>query len=577
MTQVPDSIQRHPGSPAERAAAGKAARAVAPRSSHAGWEPAADRADPVELLERQAGARVGRLVPLRYGRMLVSPFTFYRGAAALMAADLAATPRSGFETQLCGDAHLSNFGAFASPERRLVFDLNDFDETLPGPWEWDVKRLAASFSLAGRDRGCGGRARRRIVRAAARRISPRRCAGWRGWATSKSWYQQLDTETIAARWAGTVGGRQRKAFKRNVAKARAKDSDRAFAKLVEEVDGEPRIRSDPPLIVSVRQLAEQESGLRGVDVEALVRQVLSDYRDTLPSERRSVLDGYRLADVAFKVVGVGSVGTRAWIALMLGRDESDPLFLQIKEAQRSVLEPYAAPSRFDHQGERVVHGQRLMQATSDVMLGWVRANGVDGEQRDFYVRQLWDWKGSAEVESMDARGLTAYAEVCGMTLAHAHARGGDRIAIAAYLGKGQSFDRAMAEFAEAYADQSERDYEALREAEPRGPDRGRPGRPLTRRQSSSWRWRIAQASNQTNPTSSEPKATNGGTQPAGRTTTSAATTKASAASMKPLSTGRIAAQPVWPRRPPLISAQRFGGRPAGPAGSRSGDGRWRRS
>jgi uncharacterized protein (DUF2252 family) len=457
---VLDSIQDHPGSPDERAAAGKAARAAAPRSSHGEWAPASDRADPVELLERQAASRVGQLVPLRYGRMLASPFTFYRGAAAVMAADLAPTPRTGLETQLCGDAHLSNFGAFASPERRLVFDLNDFDETLPGPWEWDLMRLVASFSLAGRDRGCGSGERRSIVLAAAReyRETMRRLATM---GNLESWYQQLDADAIAARWATAVGGKQRKAFARNVAKARAKDSERAFAKLVEEVDGKLRILSNPPLIVPVEELADEA---QGADVGALVRDVLSAYRDSLPVERRALLDGYRLADIAFKVVGVGSVGTRAWIALLLGRDSRDPLFLQIKEAQRSVLEPYTAASEFDLQGERVVHGQRLMQAASDVMLGWVRARGVDGEQRDFYVRQLWDWKGSVGVESMDARGLTAYAEICGMTLAHAHARGGDRIAIGAYLGKSDVFDNAMVEFAETYADQSERDYAALRAA-----------------------------------------------------------------------------------------------------------------
>jgi uncharacterized protein (DUF2252 family) len=457
---VTDSIQRHPGSPAERSAAGKAARSRAPRSAHGEWEPAVDRPDPVELLERQAASRVGSLVPLRYGRMLVSPFAFYRGAAAVMTADLAGSPQSGFEAQLCGDAHLSNFGAFASPERRLVFDLNDFDETLPGPWEWDVKRLAASFSLAGRDRGCDERQRRGIVAAAAReyRETMRRLAQM---GNLESWYQQLDAETIADRWAGVVGGKQRKMFERNVAKARAKDSSRAFAKLTEEVDGKLRIVSDLPLIVPIGELAEEA---KGVDVEALILQILSSYRDSLDTERRAVLDGYRLVDAAFKVVGVGSVGTRAWIALMLGRDESDPLFLQVKEAQRSVLEPYTAPSEFDQQGERVVHGQRLMQAASDIMLGWVRAEGIDGKRRDYYVRQLWDWKGSARVESMDARGLTAYGEICGMTLAHAHARGGDRIAIAAYLGKGDAFDWAMAEFAEAYADQSERDFEALHDA-----------------------------------------------------------------------------------------------------------------
>ena len=458
---VGDSIQSHPGSPQQRAAAGKAARAQTPRSSHGEWAPAAGRPDPVALLEAQAGSRVGRLLPLRYGRMLVSPFTFYRGAAAIMAADLDGSPRSGFETQLCGDAHLSNFGGFASPERRLVFDLNDFDETLPGPWEWDVKRLVASFALAGRDRGCSDRERRRIALAAAReyRETMRRLAAM---GNLESWYQQLDADAIAARWVSVAGKKQRRRFERGVAKAQAKDSGRAFAKLTEVVDGRLRIVSEPPLIVPVEDLAAEEAP--GADVEALVGRVLSDYRDSLDVEHQAVFDGYRLVDVAFKVVGVGSVGTRAWIALMLGRDERDPLFLQIKEAQRSVLEPYAAPSRFELQGERVVHGQRLMQASSDIMLGWVRVEGVDNERRDFYVRQLWDWKASARVEEMDARALAAYAEICGMTLAHAHARGGDRIAIGAYLGKGDVIDRALAEFAEAYADQSERDYETMKDA-----------------------------------------------------------------------------------------------------------------
>jgi uncharacterized protein (DUF2252 family) len=452
---------KSPRTSAERAATGKAARKAAPRSSHGAWEPAADRADPVELLERQAVSRVGRLVPLRYGRMLASPLAFYRGAAAVMAADLAPTPRSGFETQLCGDAHLSNFGAFASPERRLVFDLNDFDETLRGPWEWDLKRLAASFALAGRERGLDGGRRRRIVRAAAAeyRETMRRLAAM---GNLEAWYQQLDAEAIAERWSAAVGGKQRKRFERGVAKARAKDSSRAFSKLVDDSGGEPRIAADPPLVVPIGELAAEVAP--GVDVEALVRAVLAEYRESLDEERRAVLDGYRFVDAAFKVVGVGSVGTRAWIVLMLGRDERDPLFLQIKEAQRSVIEPYAAPSRFDEQGERVVQGQRLMQASSDVLLGWLRGEGIDGQRHDFYVRQLWDWKGSAKVEEMEPRGLTAYAQICGMTLAHAHARGGDRIAIAAYLGKGDVFDRAMAEFAETYADQSERDYEALQRA-----------------------------------------------------------------------------------------------------------------
>ena len=447
-------------SPAERAAAGKAARSTAPRTSHGEWEPAAGRADPVELLERQAASRVGHLIPLRYGRMLASPFAFYRGAAAVMAADLAGTPWSGLEVQLCGDAHLANFGAFASPERDLVFDLNDFDETLPGPWEWDLKRLAASLSVAGRDRGFDDGERRGIVRATAAEYR-RTMRALATMGNLEVWYQRLDLNAITKGWAAAASGKERKAFQRGVDKARRKDRMRAFSKLTRVVDGRPRIVSDPPLIVPIEELAEEAGA---VDVEARVLEVLSNYRDSLDLDRRALLDGYRFVDAAFKVVGVGSVGTRAWIALLLGRDDDDPLFLQVKEAQRSVLEPYTAPSEFANQGERVVQGQRSMQAASDILLGWMEAEGVDGDRRDFYVRQLWDWKGSAQVESMDPRGLTAYAEVCGVTLAHAHARGGDRIAIGGYLGKGDSFDLALAEFAERYADQNERDYEALQAA-----------------------------------------------------------------------------------------------------------------
>jgi uncharacterized protein (DUF2252 family) len=448
-----------PESPAERAAAGKAARSGAPRSSHGEWQRAGDRADPVAVLEAQAASRVGELVPLRYARMLASPFAFFRGAAAVMAADLAPTPQSGFQTQLCGDAHLSNFGGFASPERRLLFDVNDFDETLPGPWEWDVKRLAASIAVAGRERGFDERERRRTVRAMGAEYR-RSMRGLAAMGNLEVWYQRLDAEAIAERWATAVSGKQVKTFERNVAKARAKDSTRAFAKLTHEVDGELRIVSDPPLIVPLDELA----GERGVELEGRVEEIVADYRASLNEDRRVLLDSYRLVHVALKVVGVGSVGTRAWIALLLGRDERDPLFLQIKEAQRSVLEPYAAPSAFEHQGERVVQGQRLQQAASDTLLGWVTATGLDGQRRDFYVRQMWDSKGSARVERMDSRALAAYAEICGATLAHAHARAGDRIAIAAYLGSGTGFDRAIAEFAEAYADQNERDYAALRDA-----------------------------------------------------------------------------------------------------------------
>jgi uncharacterized protein (DUF2252 family) len=447
-------------SPTERAEAGRAARSGAPRSSHAEWAPAADRPDPVELLERQAVSRVGQLVPLRYARMLASPFAFYRGAAAVMAADLAGTPRSGFDVQLCGDAHLSNFGAFASPDRELIFDVNDFDETLPGPWEWDVLRLAASFSVAGRERGFGAGDRSRIVAAMAAeyRQAMRRLAEL---GNLEVWYTKMDVPTVAERWGAAAGEKEVKAFRRNLAKTQAKDRMRALSKLTREVDGEPRIVSEPPLIIPFRELAGE---LGVTDAEARLRSVLDDYRKTLTDDYRVLLDSYRLVDAALKVVGVGSVGTRAWIALLLGRDDADPLFLQVKEAQRSVLEPYAAPSAYAQQGERVVQGQRLVQAASDIMLGWVKAEGIDGKERDFYVRQLWDQKGSARVERMDVAALTAYAQICGTTLAHAHARGGDRIAIAAYLGKSETFDRAIARFAETYADQNERDYESLRAA-----------------------------------------------------------------------------------------------------------------
>jgi uncharacterized protein (DUF2252 family) len=442
----------------ERAAAGKAARSEAPRSGYADWAPAADRADPVELLEGQATSRVGQLVPLRYARMLVSPFTFYRGAAAVMAADIAAAPRSGFDVQLCGDAHLSNFGAYASPDRELVFDVNDFDETLPGPWEWDVMRLAASFSVAGRANGFKRRERLAIVAAmsAEYRGAMKRMAEL---GNLEVWYTKIDVDTISSGWESAAGEKEAATFRRNLEKTRAKDRMRALSKLTREVDGELRIVSEPPLIVPVNELVDESA-----DVEAAIQKIIGDYRDTLPEDRRVLLDGYRFVDAALKVVGVGSVGTRAFVVLMLGRDSGDPLFLQAKEAQRSVLEPYAEPSAFENQGERVVQGQRLTQAASDILLGWVKATGIDGKQRDFYVRQLWDQKGSAKVENMDARALTTYAEICGTTLAHAHARSGDRIAIASYLGKSDTFDQAIATFAETYADQNERDYEALKAA-----------------------------------------------------------------------------------------------------------------
>ena len=439
---------------------GKAARAVAPRASHGDWAPPAGRRDPIELLEEQAASRVPELVPIRYGRMLVSPFTFFRGAAYPMAADLAGAPRSGLEAQLCGDAHLSNFGAFAAPDRRLVFSINDFDETLPGPFEWDVKRLAASFAVAGRDRGFDAKRRQSINRAVPRSYrEAMRC--FAAMSNLELWYSRIDVDEIAELAAQLGTRRQRSRFERNVAKARSKDSLKAFAKLTEIVDGEPRIASDPPLIVRIEDVM---SGAGEADLEEFVRGVIRSYRRTLSTDRRRLLERFRYAHAAHKVVGVGSVGTRAWILLMLGRDETDPLFLQLKEAQPSALERFLGKSAFAMHGQRVVEGQRLMQAASDIMLGWIRVAGSDGVSRDFYVRQLWDAKGSALVETMNPRAMTVYAEFCGRALAKAHARSGDAIAIASYLGAGDSFDRALASFAEAYADQNERDYHALQDA-----------------------------------------------------------------------------------------------------------------
>jgi uncharacterized protein (DUF2252 family) len=440
----------------ERAAEGKAARSVARRSSHAEWEPSANRKDPVAIIEAQDARRVPNLVPIRHGRMATSPFTFYRGAAAVMAADLATTPTSGLRVQTCGDAHLSNFGAFAAPDRRLVFDCNDFDETLPGPWEWDVKRLAASFALAGRDRGF-----KRAERSAALLASVRSYReAMRTFAAEGDlavWYERLDVEDqlglVEEADPGAV-----KRFERGIVKARGKDSVRAMEKLTEVVDGELRIVSQPPLIVPVEELAP---AAEAAQIEATLRDVLASYRATLPGDRQHLFDGYRFRHMAHKVVGVGSVGTRAWIVLLTGRDDEDPLFLQAKEADASVLEPYAGPSLFRNHGRRVVEGQRLMQAAGDIFLGWCMAVGLDGRDRDFYVRQLWDWKRSVEVENLSPTGLEAYANVCGWTLARAHARSGDRVAIAAYLGAGEGFDKAVCRFAEAYADQSERDHEAL--------------------------------------------------------------------------------------------------------------------
>jgi uncharacterized protein (DUF2252 family) len=409
------------------------------------------------VLLEQAADRVPELVPIRHGRMLASPFAFFRGAAALMAADLTDTPQSGLAVQLCGDAHLSNFGGFAAPDRELVFDINDFDETARGPWEWDVKRLAASIAVAGRELGLEPAARRGAVESAVRSYRE----AMRQFATLRNlelWYARLDVARILSHVGDRVTRQERRAFKRRVASARAKDHLRAMSKLTQSVNGSPRIASRPPLLVPVEELFPHQS------VEEQMRELIRAYRRTLPVDRRHLLENYRYVHMARRVGGVGSVGTRTWIVLLIGRDGDDPLFLQVKQAGPSVLERYAGSRTTPNHGRRVVEGQRLMQVDGDIFLGWLRATWADDTPRDYYVRQLWDWKIGAEVELMSPARLTVYGTLCGWTLARAHARSGDRVAIAAYLGSGTAFDRAIATFAEAYADQNERDHAALEEA-----------------------------------------------------------------------------------------------------------------
>ena len=446
---------------AERAARGKAARAEMPRSLQ-GEIDFPEQRDPVALLEEQAVTRVPELVPIRYGRMLASPFAFYRGGALIMASDLARTPNSGLRAQLCGDAHLSNFGVFGSPERTLIFDINDFDETAPGPWEWDVKRLAASFAIAGRENGFSGKERRAVVLATVRAYREAMTA-FAQMRNLEVWYAHLSVEQAVAQFTAGVDAKRLKKAEANIAKSRTKDSMHAFEKLTHIVDGEPRIISDPPLIVPIDELVPTDTE-RDALMDVL-RKLIRSYRRTLETDRRHLLEEFRFVDLARKVVGVGSVGTRAWIALLLGSDEQDPLFLQVKEAQPSVLERFVGKSDYSNCGQRVVAGQRLMQATSDIFLGWQHVtSGIDGKERDFYLRQLKDWKGSFAVEGTVPTGAAAYGKACGWTLARAHARSGDRIAIASYLGKSGAFDQALATFAETYADQNERDYKALQAA-----------------------------------------------------------------------------------------------------------------
>ena len=456
---LPEISQLRKETPAERAARGKAARKRAPRTAHARWEAPAGRPDPVGLLEEQGADRVPDLVPIRYGRMLVSPGTFYRGGALLMASDLAGTPDSGLTAQLCGDAHLMNFGLYQSPERSLVFDINDFDETLPGPWEWDVKRLAASFEIAARDHGYATPTRRSIVLHCVRayREAMLEMAGKRA---IDLWYTRLDADLINDHVA-SLGGKDAKRMSKDMSRAEMKHDLRALSRLTAEVKGKTRLRSAPPLLVPARELLEGDERARFTQA---VEEALRHYRETLPKDRRAAYDLYRYRDMARKVVGVGSVGTRAWVLLFFGRDEGDPLFLQSKQAQASVLERFVGRSRFRNSGRRVVEGQRLMQALGDILLGWYSVIGFDGKPYDFYVRQLWDGKGSFNVTAMTEGAWHTYAEMCSWVLARAHARSGDRIAIAAYLGAGDVFDRAVADFADAYAEQNQSDYDALREA-----------------------------------------------------------------------------------------------------------------
>ena len=459
----------HP-SVAEREAAGKRCRETTPVSAHTGWAPAPDRPDPVALIEEQNLTREPDLVPVRHGRMLASPFTFYRGAAKIMAADLKDTPRAGLITQLCGDAHLSNFGVFASPERNLLFDLNDFDETLPGPFEYDVMRMSASFTIAARNNSFTGQETHEVTLASVRAYREA-MRGFAQMGTLDIWYARLAEQDIVAAIQLTVetsrGKAERKQAKRaeknaekTARKARSRDSLQALSKLAERVDGKYRIVSQPPIVIPVRELAGS-LGLSADELQTAAREQLRAYRATLQDDRRHLLERFEIVDVARKVVGVGSVGTRAFIALLQGRDSGDPLFLQVKEATRSVLEDHLPKSRYRQPGERVVQGQRRMQAASDIFLGWTK--GVQ-DNRYLYWRQLRDMKGAVVVEAMNPLGMEFYARTCGWTLARAHARSGDPIAIAAYLGKSGKFDNSITDFCERYADQNERDYQAFADA-----------------------------------------------------------------------------------------------------------------
>jgi uncharacterized protein (DUF2252 family) len=449
----------HP-SPKERRAAGRALRAGAPLDAHAAFSRTRKSPDPWTLREEQGADRLPDLVPIRYGRMLQSPFAFYRGAARVMAADLAGAPSSGLTVQMCGDAHMSNFGLYGSPERRLVFDANDFDETLPGPFEHDIKRLVASLVIAAREKGIGRKQRRAQAVAVGRRYREAMAQ----FAESRDidvWYSRIDADELREQLSPRLTGGQRKRLARAMEKARTRDTLQAFGKLTEVVDGQLRIRAEPPLLVPLSDILPEREAQ---DLESAFSELIGQYRASLPSDIRTLLEHYSFVDMALKVVGVGSVGTRCWVVLLVGRDADDPLLLQIKEAPPSVHAEFVGPSQYTNEGERVVAGQRLMQAASDIFLGWQRTTGIDGVERDFYFRQLRDWKGSLEIAELRPEGLGTYAEVCAWCLARAHARSGDRIAIAGYLGSSPAFENALADFGETYADVNESDHRRLTEA-----------------------------------------------------------------------------------------------------------------
>lgn len=465
-----EEIRLNGRTPAERERTGRDARSQVPPEGHGGLG-TAGRPDPVRVLLDQDSSRVPELVPIRHARMAESPFAFFRGAAAVMAADLAGTPRSGFDVQLAGDAHLANFGTFASPERTLVFDLNDFDETARGPWEWDLKRLAASLVVAGRANGFTEKQNKKLVVTAARRYRDA-MTSFAGMGNLAVWYARLDVEGVRQELGDELDPRLRKRLDRSVDKARSRDHLRSLDKLTEVQDGERRIRADPPVLVPVSHLAGDASR---EEIETGVHGILRDYVASLRPDLRELVESYAFVDMARKVVGVGSVGTRCWVVLLRGRDDDDPLFLQVKEAQASVLSRHLGPGAYDNQGERVVAGQRIMQAASDVFLGWHRTTGLDGTARDFYVRQLHDWKGSPDVERLTPKGLRLYAQLCAWTLARAHARSGDRIAVAAYLGDDDRMPQALADFATTYADVTEQDHATFAAAVADGRLAGVPG------------------------------------------------------------------------------------------------------